>query len=533
MRGHRSSKCQHFDRLMMKVPKAGRPLAKCPHPKGTCSCEKVYAFMVRIPKGRLSQDDLLLSIILTKFDPGSTCLCRPLYQVPASSAAETQGNSTTSGTPSLPNPTIPMASTVAPGRIQKHTRKPSNFQNPSDNVIKALGSELMQADYKDIRISSQTPTLDPSTTYTPVSGTIHTPSYTPNQEVPIKVETKSGGCCSAKTEPVTPAPEPPQGSCCGGSATPQKKEEPVPSMPENRIDSVWNESFYNSQGLSWSSQLPNTDFTSQNNTYTTVNMKSSYDTNQQQSNQASMPRTFHNMDAQYQANISGPPMHQFYLNTASYPFDMSLPFVDDSNHDCSCGDSCQCLGCASHPYNETTRQHVQEMGYMMTVNEDEEKSGTSSPFTGLNSPPAMPSNVPSNRNNLARTNTQPPFTDDSTLPSTFDNTINSPTYANNQFMQPSEYYTIEYPVGLHLCSDITGTCQCGNDCNCVGCITHSGHDGIVLESMPAESQPISNQPPPPQQHFHDYYSQNPGIPRSMDQYSPSALSPPVVETPLV
>ncbi|KAF7625426.1 hypothetical protein AFLA_002288 [Aspergillus flavus NRRL3357] len=66
IRGHRSSKCQHFDRLMMKVPKAGRPLAKCPHPKGTCSCQKTYAFMIRIPKG-------------------STCLCRPVYQVPVDS----------------------------------------------------------------------------------------------------------------------------------------------------------------------------------------------------------------------------------------------------------------------------------------------------------------------------------------------------------------------------------------------------------------------------------------------------------------
>lgn len=54
IRGHRSSKCQHFDRLMMKVPKAGRPLAKCPHPKGSCSCQKLYAFMIRIPKGQSS-----------------------------------------------------------------------------------------------------------------------------------------------------------------------------------------------------------------------------------------------------------------------------------------------------------------------------------------------------------------------------------------------------------------------------------------------------------------------------------------------
>ncbi|QGA15290.1 hypothetical protein EYB26_002947 [Talaromyces marneffei] len=513
MRGHRSSKCQHFDRLMMKVPKAGRPLAKCPHPKGTCSCEKVYAFMVRIPKG-------------------STCLCRPLYQVPASSAAETQSVPTSSRTPSLPpNPTIPTPTTAAPGRIQKHTRRPSNFQNPSDNVIKALDSELIQADYKnDIRITTKTATLDRSVAYTPVSGDTHTPSYDPGQSLPIKAESKLGGCCSAKTKPVTPTPEPQQRSCCGGGTTPRKKEEQVPNMPENRIDSAWNESFYGSQGLSWNAQLPNTDFAPQNNTYTTMNMKASY-YNQPQSNQSAMPRTFHNMDTQYQTNISGPPMHPFYLNTASYPFDMSLPFVDDSNHNCSCGDSCQCLGCASHPYNETTRQHVQEMGYLMTIKEDEEKSGTSSPFTGLNSPPAMLSNIPSNPNNPVRTNAQPSFTDDNALSSTFDNTINSPTLANNQFMQPSEYYTIEYPVGLNLCSDITGTCQCGNDCSCVGCITHSGHDGIVLGSMPTEGQVITN--PAPQQQFHDHYSQNPDNPRSMDQYSPSRLSPPVIETPLV
>jgi hypothetical protein len=59
IRGHRSSKCQHFDRLMMKVPKAGRPLAKCPHPKGTCSCQKSYAVMVRIPKGTSMSSDFV------------------------------------------------------------------------------------------------------------------------------------------------------------------------------------------------------------------------------------------------------------------------------------------------------------------------------------------------------------------------------------------------------------------------------------------------------------------------------------------
>lgn len=66
IRGHRSSKCQHFDRLMMKVPKAGRPLAKCPHPKGSCSCQKLYAFMVRIPKGWWSLPLAWMSLTLLR-----------------------------------------------------------------------------------------------------------------------------------------------------------------------------------------------------------------------------------------------------------------------------------------------------------------------------------------------------------------------------------------------------------------------------------------------------------------------------------
>lgn len=55
-------------------------------------------------------------------------------------------------------------------------------------------------------------------------------------------------------------------------------------------------------------------------------------------------------------------------------------------------------------------------------------------------------------------------------------------------MVPSEYYTLEYPVGLpSACVDTTGSCQCGNDCTCVGCLTHSGHNGLPLEPAMPES----------------------------------------------
>ncbi|KAL1798289.1 hypothetical protein ACET3X_002326 [Alternaria dauci] len=41
IRGHRSSKCDHRDRVLVEVRKPGRPLSSCPHPTGSCSCERV------------------------------------------------------------------------------------------------------------------------------------------------------------------------------------------------------------------------------------------------------------------------------------------------------------------------------------------------------------------------------------------------------------------------------------------------------------------------------------------------------------
>ena len=51
IRGHRSTKCEHFDRFMLRVKKPGRPLSTCPHPKNSCSCGQERIMMVRIPKG--------------------------------------------------------------------------------------------------------------------------------------------------------------------------------------------------------------------------------------------------------------------------------------------------------------------------------------------------------------------------------------------------------------------------------------------------------------------------------------------------
>ncbi|KAI2480720.1 hypothetical protein Ptr902_07745 [Pyrenophora tritici-repentis] len=50
-------------------------------------------------------------------------------------------------------------------------------------------------------------------------------------------------------------------------------------------------------------------------------------------------------------------------------------------------------------------------------------------------------------------------------------------------LSPSTYFWNQ--VTLPGCSDASGTCQCGDGCACVGCLTHGGHTGEQLEDMTA------------------------------------------------
>jgi hypothetical protein len=51
IRGHRSTKCEHWDRFMVMVKSPGRPLSACPHPKDGCQCSSKKVMMVSILRG--------------------------------------------------------------------------------------------------------------------------------------------------------------------------------------------------------------------------------------------------------------------------------------------------------------------------------------------------------------------------------------------------------------------------------------------------------------------------------------------------
>ncbi|KAI2790775.1 hypothetical protein POX_c03624 [Penicillium oxalicum] len=454
IRGHRSSKCQHFDRLMMKVPKAGRPLAKCPHPKGSCSCQKTFAFMVRIPKG-------------------SSCLCRPLYKVPADDTDASQLSSTSMS--SMSSPSV--------GKIQKGGRKQSIIQAAPQNIAKAL--EAMPENLKFEEETFRFPEIPPNQSMEANVSETGTPQAAPAIEEPLQLD-KGSSCCSGKSQKkVIPAPAPSvTKSCCGG-----KKKSPkmttnstMANQPPNAYqfpswDSISHSNFSDSHSQSWQSPATSTPsapfipFELQN---TQQNL---FFSNGQTMNGLGIPP--HNMGFAMDVH-----------HTTAYP---TTVFGNNAGLDCNCGDDCQCLGCAAHPFNSTTRQHVQEMGALMTFDGDDQSPDlTASASTHQNPPfPGINTQTPFDfymqqapaANHASRQDSLLSFSNShSTLPSGYSSPLPADHHFNQPLMHPAEYYTIEYPVGIpSACSDITGSCQCGNDCSCVGCLTHSGHNGVALE----------------------------------------------------
>lgn len=239
--------------------------------------------------------------------------------------------------------------------------------------------------------------------------------------------------------------------------------------------------------------------------------------------------------------INQPSMDPFMLNNMQSAY--NVPQGDGPCGDCNCGDDCQCLGCATHPFNVTTRKHVQEMGAIITNGDERTPKAAnfyhSSPFQGRTTSNGFPYYVP-NTSSFDHSFQQHQFDGysdpSSTLPNGYSSPLSTNHHMNQELMHPSEYYTFEYPVGLpNTCSDLTGSCQCGSDCSCVGCLTHSGHSGVPLD-MPGPEHPISDAAEPHESSQHPHPSstmpQTSRIP-ALDNVSGPYIGPRTLETSMI
>lgn len=453
---------------------------------------------------------------------------------------------------------IAPASAPAAGKVQKSSRRQSSLQAAPENIAKALNS-MPEFQKQQVNNGTNPPmpphpfpypdfgnpsgALGPSGTSAPDQGS----TTTPPEQVPdagASAESQKSGCCSNKSKSALQAQQ--KASCCGKRQTEiaddsnQLKQEGygAPAMSYHTFTSYpafpgyWPQSW---QDINSSGCPP----PPQNLTFDQSHSQIPYYTNgfHMQSFAPAPPVNFAPVNFNQNMNTVNAAMPQFLqTNPQGYPYVPPPTFQGDPTHECNCGDDCQCLGCAAHPFNDTTWQHVQQMGYMMAFREDDENSegsdgcrntplaGQMSPTT-FNYPTLTENNLPSGQGSIHS------FPDQAST-QTFNSGFSASHAAGQQLMQPSQYYTVEYPVGLlHPCSDVTGSCQCGNDCSCEGCLTHTGHNAASIQPSAPESTPSktteftapSSEPP--------VHTQAP-IP-TIDDLAFSPLSPPPVEPQVV
>lgn len=201
--------------------------------------------------------------------------------------------------------------------------------------------------------------------------------------------------------------------------------------------------------------------------------------------------------------------------------------VDSWAHACNCGPGCDCLGCATHPFNRRTVEYVKEIQQFMEGDHhphsshnrthsrafSQQLSQTQSPQqSGFGntipiSPPAhSPTTTMDAFNNKNITITTTPILVNSS-PSR--NGLNQEEHSAHQLspspsqddengvggtpggtdnggeLSPSGFFYVDYPFGT--CAQTETGCKCGEGCTCVGCLTHGGHDGVVLEANVGEN----------------------------------------------
>lgn len=414
-------------------------------------------------------------------------MCRPLYEVPIDQDSES-ASTPSSGAPvtiapaATPNSVAPTPS-PAPGKVQKSGRRQSSLQAVPENIARALESmsNMEQQKPGQDSLNSMASFASRGQGFPPIHESVNQQEHSQAGNADTATPAQEKSCCSGKskgTEEVPPEKSKNQGSCCA------KKE-----SSEDESTSLMD-------GLPYPTTFTTPSVPAWQSMHSPTNGGGFFQNYAPNAPQAQMPMYFppyaatqSTPDFSYQnmsqMGINQPVMPVFAPSQRSHdlPYPTNTTCGSSSRDTCHCGDGCQCLGCASHPFNNTTKQHVQEMGLMVGLNG--EGQSQQSPYSAQTAT-TMDYSIPGVHQNL---NSGIHANNMQSYPGHYgDGYASHSSFQNDDFMEASQYYTLEYPVGLpSACSDVTGSCQCGNDCSCVGCLTHSGHNGFSLESPSAQN----------------------------------------------
>ncbi|PFH57070.1 hypothetical protein XA68_15560 [Ophiocordyceps unilateralis] len=491
IRGHRSTKCTHAnERLMVPVRKPGRPLSSCPHPSSrACSCAAVTAAIPRKQK----------------------CRCGTVQPAPSDGSDDGEAVSSPS---------------KAAFRVHKHGTKPTPTRKPSVDVA---GLERMDAGQLNILPSYTLPNghMAPVPDMTVYQGLNLTPansSFSPKEPAssifpyPIQPSVLTSSSIGGQRSPstnggsTTARAAPQNGGCCGAATNGhQSRPPPDPTVVNGSSADDKNNGFCATISDPSESgpppvvpavvQQPNGPMMAP--LQAAMAMQYPY---------FSQPTIF-NYPPQFGSFLQPlqPEQWKQFMaamslaqSMAPYAFDMAAtgPFAASgpsngaswTSHRCTCGDACQCVGCAAHPYNEATQNYVRSA--WNTVVEDGQKPRADS--DGMAKTVDSSTNGSTNGNssngccgpkNITGATTPVTSQTEGTVSPTAPQTPSDGTsgLGEEQTLSANDFFFVSYPFG-DSCAGDTASCPCGDDCQCIGCAIHN---------VPGPEQPAEEGAVPP------------------------------------
>ncbi|KAG5929622.1 hypothetical protein E4U42_005212 [Claviceps africana] len=165
-----------------------------------------------------------------------------------------------------------------------------------------------------------------------------------------------------------------------------------------------------------------------------------------------------------------------------------------TSYQCSCGSTCQCIGCAAHPYNEATQDYVRSAWNSM---KEESHNGDAHSHSHTHG------HRPHHNGVGGGTNAMSEEVDEATArPSSNGTTASQPRHdgplspavaqspseaasgtSEEQALSASDFFFVSYPFA-DSCAGETMSCPCGDDCQCIGCAIHS-NPGPMPMPMPS------------------------------------------------
>jgi hypothetical protein len=444
-------------------------------------------------------------------------------------------------------------------RLEEVVKASQHGQTDSSSVTASTPTNASFVPSEKSSSNEASPPSSASSTPRIVPSSLPRESY--NAEVPVLQPSVSeprqvSSCCASKAPPkvLEPVVEPQRRSCCSNKPQEQPQTAPVKKSC--------------CSGSNQPSQLEN--FSTANGHHAVGHTQAQY--HQQQQPVEFQHHQYNGINPGFEYSASGPmamglsiPFNTpIYNHVSGYQQQVTLPMsplypvhhagTHATKHNCHCGETCSCFGCAAHPNNATMTEYVRlmhqfmssggfgalpaptydlpsyphhpgfgaEANQSMNFNHHVQSAsfmpypGDQTPFQsgmsnglGMSNTP-VPTTTPWPQNSISTpiqpqaspapqffnsTNhvRHPPLelkTEDHEATPAVASTAMADSPQENQDedtqLSPSSYFWQE--LVLPGCNDATGTCQCDDGCQCVGCLTHGGHNGVPLEPASTNGQ---------------------------------------------